>query len=64
MKRKIRSQVKSRFYYYFWALATIAVVSGQMYVGSSYGSMSRSLDSILAYMLDREIQRDAYRSGL
>jgi len=64
MKRKIRSQVKSRFYYYFWSIATIAVVFGQIYVGSSYASMSRSLDSILAHMLEREIQRDAYRSVL
>ena len=29
-----QAQVKSRFYYYFWGIATIAVVFGQLYVGT------------------------------
>ena len=32
---KIRAQMKSRFYYMFWGAATVAVVSGQLYVGTS-----------------------------
>ena len=36
MKTKIRAQVKSRFYYVFWGTATIAVVLGQLYVGTGY----------------------------
>ena len=35
-KQKLRAQVKSRFYYYFWGIATIAVVFGQLYVGTGY----------------------------
>ena len=31
---KIRAQMKSRFYYMFWGAATVAVVGGQLYVGS------------------------------
>ena len=41
---KIRAQMKSRFYYLFWGAATVAVVAGQVYVGTSYRAMSRSLN--------------------
>ena len=43
-REKIRAQMKSRFYYWFWGAATITVVSGQFYVGSGYRQMARSLD--------------------
>lgn len=41
-KEKVRAQVKSRFYYYFWGAATVAVVAGQIYVGSGYRIMAKS----------------------
>ena len=40
---KIRAQVKSRFYYLFWGIATFSVVAGQLYVGSGYRMYARSL---------------------
>ena len=40
---KQRAQVKSRFYYLFWGIATISVVLGQLYVGSGYRLYARSL---------------------
>jgi len=40
---KQRNQVKSRFYYIFWGIATISVVAGQVYVGSGYRLYARSL---------------------
>ena len=43
-REKIRAQMKSRFYYWFWGAATEMVVSGQFYVGSGYRQMARSLD--------------------
>ena len=43
-REKIRAQMKSRWYYSFWGAATIAVVAGQVYVGSGYRAMARSLD--------------------
>ena len=43
-RNKIRAQMKSRFYYWFWGAATVMVVSGQFYVGSGYRQMARSLD--------------------
>ena len=46
MKKKLRHQVKSRFYYIFWGIATIVVVAGQIYVGSGYRVMSESVERI------------------
>ena len=43
-REKIRAQMKSRFYYLFWGATAIAVVGGQLYVGTSYRTMARSLD--------------------
>ena len=43
-REKIKAQIKSKFYYMFWGAATIAVVGGQLYVGTSYRTMARSLD--------------------
>ena len=39
-----RHQVKSRWYYLFWGTATVSVFAGQLYVGSGYRQMARSLD--------------------
>jgi hypothetical protein len=41
---KIRAQMKSRFYYMFWGAATVAVVGGQLYVGTSYRAMAKSMN--------------------
>ena len=46
-KEKQRNQVKSKFYYIFWGLATVSVFAGQMYVGSGYRQMSRSFNRIM-----------------
>ena len=40
---KQRAQVKSRFYYLFWGIATVSVVLGQLYVGSGYRIFAQSL---------------------
>ena len=58
MKQKIRAQVKSRFYYIFWGTATIAVVLGQLYVGSGYrilhGGMQELLDRVDGVLLHKD----------
>ena len=41
---KTKAQMKSSSYYLFWGIATIAVVAGQIYVGSGYRNMSKSID--------------------
>tara|TARA_Y100000593_G_C4275470_1_gene319789 strand:- start:1169 stop:1381 length:213 start_codon:yes stop_codon:yes gene_type:complete len=53
---KIRAQVKSRFYYLFWGIATVSVVLGQVYVGSGYRAYSRSLLRIFD-AIDVEVNR-------
>ena len=40
---KQRAQVKSRFYYLFWGIATVSVVLGQLCVGSGYRIFAQSL---------------------
>ena len=45
-KEKVRNQVKSRFYYIFWGVATTSVVLGQLYVGSGYRIFAQSLNRI------------------
>ena len=47
MKTKLRAQVKSRFYYIFWGTATIAVVLGQLYVGSGYRILYGGMQELL-----------------
>ena len=46
-KEKVKSQVKSRFYYVFWGTATIAVVLGQLYVGTGYRVLHQDLRELL-----------------
>ena len=46
-KEKQRNQVKSKFYYIFWGLATVSVFTGQLYVGSGYRQMARSFNRIV-----------------
>tara|TARA_B100000902_G_C27188829_1_gene852806 strand:- start:341 stop:541 length:201 start_codon:yes stop_codon:yes gene_type:complete len=47
MKTKVKAQVKSRFYYVFWGTATIAVVLGQLYVGTGYRVLHRDMQELL-----------------
>ena len=45
---KTKAQMKSSSYYLFWGIATIAVVAGQIYVGTGYRRMSETGDAISA----------------
>jgi len=56
-KEKQRNQVKSRFYYIFWGVATVSVVAGQLYVGSGYRMFARSLNRIFD-TIQVEVSRD------
>jgi len=46
-REKLRAQVKSRFYYYFWGICTVAVVFGQLYVGTGYRIMANSFNMLI-----------------
>tara|TARA_Y100000593_G_C4225060_1_gene293958 strand:- start:9 stop:287 length:279 start_codon:yes stop_codon:yes gene_type:complete len=56
-KEKVRNQVKSRFYYIFWGIATFSVVAGQLYVGSGYRIFANSLLRIFD-AVEVEVGRD------
>ena len=59
-KEKVRDQVKSRFYYLFWGIATFSVVAGQLYVGSGYRMFARSLNRIFD-TVEVQVNEDYYR---
>ena len=50
---KLKHQVKSNKYYLFWGAATIAVMAGQIYVGTGYRNMSESLDILVKTYINR-----------
>jgi len=62
--KKIRAQVKSRFYYVFWGTATIAVVLGQLYVGTGYrilhGDVQELLDKVDGVLLHKNNSKKYY----
>ena len=62
---KAKAQMKSSSYYLFWGIATVAVVAGQVYVGTGYRSMSRSLDAwfeqTINIMIKKRIMQEAPR---
>ena len=64
-REKIRAQMKSRFYYMFWGAATVAVVGGQLYVGTSYRAMAKSLnmwfDTAIESLIPDEKPRGLYQ---
>tara|TARA_B100001029_G_scaffold124630_1_gene103866 strand:+ start:2971 stop:3249 length:279 start_codon:yes stop_codon:yes gene_type:complete len=41
---KTKAQMKSSSYYLFWGIATVAVVAGQVYVGTGYRTMAKSMN--------------------
>ena len=61
---RVRAQVKSRWYYSFWGAATVAVVAGQIYVGTSYRAMAKSMnrwfDTAVDALIDNYRPRGTY----
>ena len=50
---KLKHQVKSNMYYVFLGACTISVMEGQIYVGTGYRSMSKSLDILVKTYINR-----------
>ena len=50
---KTKAQIKSSRYYLFWGAATVAVMAGQIYVGTGYRNMSESLDRLVDAFVNR-----------
>ena len=58
---KLKHQVKSNAYYIFWGACTFAVMAGQIYVGTGYRSLSKSLDAwfdkTISIMIQKRLTR-------
>ena len=63
MKKKLRAQVKSRFYYIFWGTATISVVLGQLYVGTGYRAMADAIANLAETVIIESERLDLQREG-
>ena len=61
MKKKLRAQVKSRFYYIFWGTATISVVLGQIYVGTGYRVMADAIANLAETVIIESERLDLQR---
>ena len=65
---KTKAQMKSSSYYTFWGIATVAVVAGQIYVGTGYRAMSKSLDAwfdkTIGIMIQKRLMRQPERGGV
>ena len=65
---KTKAQMKSSSYYTFWGIATVAVVAGQIYVGTGYRSMSKSLDAwfdkTISIMIQKRLMGRPERGGV
>ena len=60
LTKKQRHQVKSRWYYIFWGTATVAVVAGQVYVGTGYRFMSEAFHRVLDTLII-EVEKEPYK---
>ena len=63
MRQRQKHQVKSKWYYIFWGLATVSVFAGQMYVGSGYRQMAKSFNRIMDTVVI-ELERSYNKQGL
>ena len=65
---KTKAQMKSSSYYTFWSIATVAVVAGQIYVGTGYRTMSKSLDAwfdkTISIMIQKRLMGQPERGGI
>ena len=57
---KVKNQMKSYQYYVFWGVCTVAVMAGQIYVGTGYKSMSESVKD-LTEMIEIKIELEELR---
>ena len=60
----VRHQLKSQWYYIFWGAMALAVVSGQVYVGTSYRILSRDLKAFTQSVYDTQMGWDARQTLL
>jgi len=65
LKNQILNQFKTNKYYIFWGACTVAVMAGQIYVGTGYRSMSqevKDLAEIITIRMELEELRGRFDS--
>ena len=59
---KTKAQIKSYQYYIFWGACTVAVMAGQIFVGTGYQSMSNSVKD-LTEIIEIKMEWEELRRG-
>ena len=59
---RLKHQIKSNKYYLFWGACTLAVMAGQIYVGTGYRKMSQDVKDLTA-VLTIKIELDTLRQN-
>ncbi len=59
-KKQAPRQLKQRYYYIFWAIATISVLIGQIAVVKTYNRLSNNLESIIIEQAKQKTSKTAY----
>ena len=62
-KQKLKAQVKSRFYYLFWGIATVSVVGGQLIVSNGYNRMTEQIEQLNNILIEQQ-SRPKYNKRL
>ena len=62
-KQKLKAQVKSRFYYLFWGIATVSVVGGQLLVSNGYNRMTEQIEQLNNILIEQQ-SRPKYNKRL
>ena len=52
-------QHKQRYYYIFWSLATLIVLTGQVFIITSNNRLSNNLESIILEQINQKINKTA-----
>ena len=59
-KKQAPRQLKQRYYYIFWSIATISVLIGQIAVVKTYNRLSNNLESIIIEQARQKTSKTAY----
>ena len=59
-KKQAPRQLKQRYYYIFWSIATISVLIGQIAVVKTYTRLSNNLESIIIEQAKQKTSKTAF----
>ena len=58
--QNLPKQIKQRYYYIFWSIATISVLIGQIAVVKTYNRLSNNLESIIIEQAKQKTSKTAF----